>query len=214
MNFIKSQKKDYCGVAPLEVDNTVINDSSAKAQVLNEYFSSVFTPVTVEDLPEIHDQPKPDINPIIVEINGVLELLRALDIHKANGPDGIPAHLLKETCAKIAPSITVIFQASMQQCVLPIDWKAANVVPLFKKGDRAVASNYRPVSLTCICSKLLEHIIYSHIYAHLTKYSILYNQQHGVCQGQSNAFAKSSKITSVCSFLFKFSAKSLTVNSS
>jgi len=62
------------------------------------------------------------------------------------------------------PKFGHIFQASMQQCTLPADWKEANVVPLFKKGDRSIASNYRPVSLTCICSKLLEHIVYSHIY--------------------------------------------------
>jgi len=86
---------------------------------------------------------------------------------------------------EIAPSLTFIFQASMQQCALPVDWKEANVVLLFKKGDKAVASNYRPVSLTCICSKLLEHIVYSHVYAHLIKYNILCDQQHGFCQGRS-----------------------------
>ena len=122
-NFIKSQKKDYCGVAPLKVDNSTINDSSAKAQVLNDYFSSVFILVTAETLPMMHDEPKPNINPIVVETNGVLELLRTIDIHKASGPDGIPAHLLKETCEEIAPSLTFIFQASMQQCTLPVDWK-------------------------------------------------------------------------------------------
>ena len=127
----------------------------------------------------IHEQSKPDINPILVETNGVLELLRALDVHKACGPDGIPANLLKETCEEIAPSLSFIFQASLQQCIFPIDWKKANVAPLFNKGDRSSASNYRPVSLTCICSKLLEHIVYSHIYTHLSKYNILCDQQHG-----------------------------------
>jgi len=81
----------------------------------------------------MHDEPKPDINPIVVETNGALELLRTLDIHKATGPDGILAHLLKETCEEIAPSLTFIFQASMQQCTLPVNWKEANVVPLLKK---------------------------------------------------------------------------------
>ena len=93
-NFIKSQKKDHCGVAPSKVENSVINDSSAKAQILNDYFTSVFTSVTVEALPMIHEQSKPDINPILVETNGVPELLRTPDVHKACGPDGIPAHLL------------------------------------------------------------------------------------------------------------------------
>ena len=59
----------------------------------------------------------------------------------------------------------------MQQCTLPVDWKEDNVVQLFKKGDRL--ANYRPVSLTSICSKLLENIVYSHIYAHLIKHNIL-----------------------------------------
>ena len=106
---------------------------------------------------------KPDINPILVETNGVLELLQSLNIHKACGPDEIPAHLLKEACKEFAPSLSFIFQASLQQCTVPLDWKRANIVPLFKKGDRSTPSNYRPVSLTCICSKLLEHIVYSHI---------------------------------------------------
>jgi len=57
----------------------------------------------------IHEQPKPDINPIIIEANGVLGLLRTLDVHKASGPDGIPVYLLKETCIEIAPSLTFIF---------------------------------------------------------------------------------------------------------
>jgi len=69
----------------------------------------------------------------------------------------------------------------MQHCTMPVGWKEleANVIPLFKKGDRAIASNYRPVSLTCICSKLLKHIVYSYIYAHLMKYNILCDEQHG-----------------------------------
>ena len=107
-NFIKSQKKDHCGVAPLKVENSVINNSSTKAQILNDYFTSVFTPVTEEALPMIHEQSKPDINPILVETNGVLELLRTLDVHKVCGPDGIPTNLLKETCEEIAPSLSFI----------------------------------------------------------------------------------------------------------
>ena len=61
---------------------------------------------------------KPDINPILVETNGVLELLQSLNIHKACGPDEIPAHLLKEACKEIAPSLSFIFQASLQQCTV------------------------------------------------------------------------------------------------
>ena len=57
--------------------------------------------------------------------------------------------------------------------------KQANVSPIFKKGERYNPANYRPVSLTCICSKILEHIITKHLRLHLYKYNILYDLQHG-----------------------------------
>ena len=124
--YKESQKKDHCGVAPLKVDDVVINDNLTKAETLNNYFTSVFTPVASQVLPEIHEEMKPDINPILVETNGVLELLQSLNVHKACGPDEIPARLLKEACKEI-----------VQQCTVPLDWKRANIVPLFKKGDRS-----------------------------------------------------------------------------
>ena len=62
---------------------------------------------------------------------------------------------------------------------VPADWKKVLIVPVFKKGARTCPANYRPISLTCIPCKILEHIIYSHIYKHLNLYSILSQEQHG-----------------------------------
>ena len=62
---------------------------------------------------------------------------------------------------------------------MPSAWRRANISPIYKKGDRTDASNYRPVSLTAICSKVLEHIIHSQIMQHFDKYSILSDRQHG-----------------------------------
>ena len=61
----------------------------------------------------------------------------------------------------------------------PEDWKTANVAPIFKKGDRGLASNYRPVSLTCISCKVLEHIIVSQMRDHMDQHNILVDCQHG-----------------------------------
>ena len=121
----------------------------------------------------------PDISPLLIHDEGVANLLSSLDDHKASGPDEIPTTLLKKLATVISPVLTRIFQASLHQCLIPMDWKSANVVPVFKKGERSIPSNYRPVSLTCICCKLLEHIIYSHIFLHLKKYDILCEEQHG-----------------------------------
>ena len=81
--------------------------------------------------------------------------------------------------SEIAPSLSLIYRASLEQSVLPQDWKNALVVPIFKKGSRAHSSNYRPISLTCIVCKILEHIISTSIYQHLEENHIICRQQHG-----------------------------------
>ena len=93
---------------------------------------------------------------------GVKKLFQNLNSHKATGPDDIPARLLKETADETAPMFTTLFRASLQQGKLPIDWKTANVIKLNPK-------NYRPISLTCIVCKVMEHIISSNLMSHLEK---------------------------------------------
>ena len=75
--------------------------------------------------------------------------------------------------------MVLLFQASLKQSIVPTEWKHAFVTPIFKKGDRSLASNYRPVSLTSVCGKLLEHIVYSEVMNHLNLHDILSNAQHG-----------------------------------
>ena len=116
----------------------------------------------------------PNISPVIIHNESIINLLSNLKEHKAKGPDEIPTILLKRLSTSVSPALTLIFQASLHQCKIPMEWKTANIVSVFKNGDRSNPGNYRPVSLTCVCSKLLEQvIIYSHIFLHLKKYNIL-----------------------------------------
>ena len=101
------------------------------------------------------------------------QLLCNIKVNKASGPDNLPARFLQETAYEIAPVLTTIFQASLDQGVIPTIWKTAAVVPIFKKGSRSDPGNYRPVSLMCICCKVLEHVIYSSITKHLQQHEIL-----------------------------------------
>ena len=75
--------------------------------------------------------------------------------------------------------LTLIFNSSLHQGELPLDWKHANIVPIFKKGDKSIASNYRPILLTSIWCKIMEHLIHTHLYQHLESLDILRDQQHG-----------------------------------
>ena len=75
--------------------------------------------------------------------------------------------------------MTLIFSASLKQGKTPNDWKEAKVSLIFKKGDKSQPANYRHVSLTSICSKVLEHIIHSHLINFFEDNQILCDQQHG-----------------------------------
>ena len=116
---------------------------------------------------------------ITVDPKGVLKLLNGLNIHKAPGPDGLSARVLKECSSEIAPILTLIYNESLAQGTVPDDWRQANVAPVFKKGEKYNAANYRPVLLTSICCKTLEHIIVININKHLAFESILADCQQG-----------------------------------
>ena len=116
---------------------------------------------------------------ITVDPKGVLKLLNGLNIHKAPGSDGLSARVLRECSSEIAPILTLIYNESLGQGSVPDDWRQANVEPVFKKGEKYSAANYRPVSISSICCKILEHIIVSIINKHLAFESILADCQHG-----------------------------------
>ena len=86
------------------------------------------------------------ISPLWVKLQltpkGVIKLLNNLNIHKAPGPDGLSAMVLKECSSEIAPVLTYIFNESLAQCAVPDDWRQANVAPVFKKGEKYVAYLY------------------------------------------------------------------------
>ena len=123
----------------------------------------------------------PATEPITINTAGVADFLSNIQPLKASGPHNIPAFLIKESAFQSALplDLAVVFQASLNQCNLPTDWKVAHVVPVIKKGDKSSPNNYMPISLTCLCCKILEHIVYSNIFTHLNQGNILCDEQHG-----------------------------------
>ena len=118
---------------------------------------------------------------ISISIEEVYHQLSNLQSNKASGPDKIPVY----SASLIAPILFLIFQSSLNQGILPSDWKTANIIPIYKKGNRSQPRNYRLVSLTSICCKALERIIYSHVLHHLQAHGILCEEQHGFQTGKS-----------------------------
>ena len=136
-------------------------------------------------MPTLEQSSIPSLPDIDIHVGGITKLLLKLNPQKANGPDQVPIRVLREAAEEISPYLNIIFQQSLQSSQLPTDWLTANISPIYKKGSRSVAANYRPVSLTSVSCKLLEHIIFHHIMAHLQQHSILSKNQHGFRTGHS-----------------------------
>jgi hypothetical protein len=109
---------------------------------------------------------------IQVNSNGIKKLLKGLNIHKATGPDAIPTRFLHDYAEELAPIMTFIFQLSLDTGNIPDDWREANMVALVK--------SYRPVSLTSVSCKILEHVIHSQIMDHFDRWNILTDKQNGL----------------------------------
>ena len=104
-----------------------------------------------------------------------------LNAREASGPDSLSPHLLKFLANELSPQITFIFKQSYDTD----DCSKELITPVHKKGAKFDPRNYRPISITSICCKVIEYIILSHINKHLTSNNILYKSQHGFRSGIS-----------------------------
>lgn len=156
-----------------------------RSDTMNSYFSSVFTHEPPQNIPPVPNSNFPQMPPIHIAAEGIVKIIDGLKTSKAPGPDGIPAKFLKSTKESSSLFLQVIFEQSLTTGLLPKDWKISKVVPVFKAGNRSDPSNYRPISLTCIACKLLEHVIYSHVASHLDQNNFFFTKQHGFRSGFS-----------------------------
>ena len=78
-----------------------------------------------------------------------------------------------------------MFNLSLKERVVPVEWKAVNIIPSFKKGSRNKSENYRPVSLTSVICKLLERLIKDHMVDFLVRHKLLNPSQHAFLKARS-----------------------------
>ena len=140
---------------------------------------STWTKEDKDDIPIPDGTPFPSMGNIRVTKQRVVTLLLKLNPAKACGPDLLSAMILKKLAHVIVSYLTIVFQKSLDTGRVPKNWRSANVTAIFKKGKKYQSSNYRPVSLTCICCKIQEHILTSSILKQLDEYDILTDCQHG-----------------------------------
>ena len=155
-----------------------------KAEEFNGQFTDVFNKNEHTQVPLL-DRSAPSMNDIVVSKDGVIKLLKGLNPSKALGLDELHPRVLKELATELGWVFAHLFQQSIDTGEIPKEWSLANICPLVKKSDRSLACNYRPVSLTCVPCKLLEHIVCSNIMADLDEYKLLSDKQHAFRKGHS-----------------------------
>ena len=134
----------------------------------NEYFYPVYTnsSSTLPDMNTITSDVEPLQSFDISEFD-VYNTLINLDPNKAQGIDGIGPKLLKYCAESLVQPLCHLFNLSLSSSVIPTEWKIHRIIPIFKSGDRSLISNYRPISLLCNVSKVLERIIFNKIINHI-----------------------------------------------
>jgi hypothetical protein len=185
--FLKSKLKNKCPVGPLKTrDGSVVSDSAGMAKILNGFFSSVFTEEGDEPVPEAeHCHTETDLEDIRAEVSTVKKKIKELKPASAPGPDGIGSMFLKELADQIAEPLTKIFNKSLASGDVPDDWRDAHVTPIYKKGMKSDPSNYRPVSLTSVCCKMLESVIRDEMVQHMAANGLIEDSQHRFVKGRS-----------------------------
>ena len=177
--YIKQRTKARPSIGPLKnKDGNTVSGNKEMAGILNDFFSSVFTRENKEQILE----PKSmhfnnELSGVQVTVKKVKEKIGRLRREVAAGPDNIGPTLLQELVNEVASPLASIMRKTLDG-IIPADWRTANVCPIFKKGAKSSPGNYRPVSLTSVCCKMMESIIKDDIVRHLERNRLIKPSQH------------------------------------
>ena len=146
-----------------------VTSDIGKADLLNRFYAEQTT------LPDENKHSPPHLvsssrsfHTLRTSSSEVYDVLKSLKKHKSAGNDDIPASLLLFCARGISSSLASLFNRSFAEGSLPLEWKQALVVPVFKRGDKSLPTNYRPISLLSIVSKVIERLVYNKLYSFLS----------------------------------------------
>lgn len=187
--YVRHKLKTKPGVAPL-LENPTDRDSmkfkdKEKADILQKQFSGVFIKEMDSEVPKISKRTKCFISNLLITKAMVREVILQLNKNKAFGPDEIHPRILIELVDVLSGPLTLLFNKTLEDGNIPHDWKKAVVSPIFKKGSKNNAENYRPISLTSIICKLMETLVKNAVLAHLISEKLLSTSQYGFMSGKS-----------------------------
>lgn len=187
--YVTKRKTVTEKIGPLADDQgNELTTDIAVAEKLNSYFSSIFTLENKTNFTSVQI-PRSRLNNSLrdyyITLDDVKKAINNLKANKSPGPDAIYPILVKHLVDEITPVLQEIFNLSLKTGYIPTDWKNANITPIFKKGDKTNAGNYRPISLTSIIGKLMESILCNQIRKYIELNNVISNTQHGFRSNRS-----------------------------
>ena len=144
-----------------------------KASTFNDYFCTISVDESNTELPFFENRTYNEIADINILESEIADILGSMKVNKACGPDGISHRMLKYTCKTTAVPLCKLLNMSLQRHSYHTIWKSATVMPIFKKGDRSEASNYRPISLISCVGKSFERVVFKHVHNNLLSNSLI-----------------------------------------
>ena len=184
-SYVHSKKSATSSIGPLKLPNGgFCSDPVTMSECLASSFSSVFSKRTPTQQ-EPHQVYPGHIGHINLNVDSVEARLLSLDPNSAMGPDGIHPMVLKCCAKQLAYPLSTIFKHSLGEGLVPKSWKRSTIIPIFKKGHRYDPLNYRPISLTPVSCKTLEHVIADHLMEYLCDHQLLSDHQFGFRRNRS-----------------------------
>ena len=187
--YVNTRVKTKTGIEDLKKpDGSIASSDREKANLLSDFFASVFVEEDCSVIPGLVPQwDGPSLVTVEVDPQLVERKLLCLKTSTSPGPDQIPSRVLRELAVPLSRPVCSLFRKSLEEGELPHEWKQGSIVPIFKSGSRQDPSNYRPVSLTSVLSKVLERIVRDRVMEHLTETGQLNDAQHGFLPKRSCA---------------------------
>ena len=145
-------------IPPLLVNNIFILNCREKAKYTNDFFAQQCKHVINSSVPTLSFLTNGRVDHISIGNDDNISLIRKINPNKATGPDGVSGQLLLLCDCSVILPLHVIFENILSTSIYSDMWKLANVTPIFKKGDKQLINNYRPISLLQICGKFFEKI--------------------------------------------------------